>query len=48
MGYKSEIHGTSASYEDSMPKKHKTDSSVARKHYVIMIDDQSNKDNFPH
>jgi hypothetical protein len=29
-----------------MPKKHKTNSSVARKHYVIKIDDQSNKDNF--
>jgi hypothetical protein len=27
-----------------MPKKHRTDSSVVRKHYVIKINDQSNKD----
>jgi hypothetical protein len=48
MGYKSEIHGTSASYEDSTPKKHRIDSSTARKYYVIKIHDQSNKDNVPH
>jgi hypothetical protein len=43
-----EIHGTSASYEDSTPKKHRTDSSTAIKHYVIKIYDQSNKDNVSH
>jgi hypothetical protein len=48
MGYKSKFHGTSASYEDSTPKKHRTGSSVARKYYVIKIHDQSNKDNIPH
>jgi hypothetical protein len=48
MGYKSKFQGTSASYEDSTPKKHRTDSSVARKHYVIKINDQSNKNNVPH
>jgi hypothetical protein len=29
-GIQSEIHGTSASYEDSTPKKHRTDSSISR------------------
>jgi hypothetical protein len=47
-GIQSEIHGTSASYEDSTPKKHRTDSSIAREYYVIKIHDQSNKDNVPH
>jgi hypothetical protein len=48
MGYKSEIHGTSANYEDSTLKKHMTDSSAARKYYVIKIHNQINKDNVPH
>jgi hypothetical protein len=48
MGYKSEIHDTSGNYEDSTPKKHRTDSSVVRKQCVIKIHDQSNKDNVPH
>jgi hypothetical protein len=48
MGYKSKIHGTLVSYEDSMTKRHRTDSSAARKHYVIKIHDQNNKDNIPH
>jgi transposase InsO family protein len=37
-----------ASCEDSTPKKHRIDSSTARKHYVIKIHDLSNNDNVPH